>query len=88
MYNRSLIKFSFSTINKALLRRNKDFSTNFRDSDEFHYLYNTNLSNIINSMFIIRKNFENLVFMGNNPDYFLKKIPKCKHNFNHSYKYR
>ncbi len=68
---------SSTMMNKTLLKNNKDFSSKFRDSEEFHYLYNTNLLNIVNSMFLINKKFDNLVFMGNNPDIFIKKLPKC-----------
>jgi NADH dehydrogenase [ubiquinone] 1 alpha subcomplex assembly factor 5 len=63
-------------IDKLLYKQNKDFASKFRDSDAFHYLYNTNLLNIINSMFLITKKFDNIVFMGNNPDLFIKKLPR------------
>lgn len=63
-------------IDKQTYKQNKDFASKYRDSDAFHYLYNTNLLNIINSMFLITKKFDNIVFLGNNPDLFIQKLPR------------
>ncbi len=71
-------------LNKTLYKSNKEFASIFRDTDAFHYLYNTNLLNIINSMFLIKKGFENVAFMGPNPDIFLSKLPPGKNSYKHT----
>jgi hypothetical protein len=54
---------------------NKDFSSKFREDPEYQFLYDNNLINLLNLMFIIKKTFEKIVFIGPNPDTFLRKIP-------------
>ena len=72
-----LNKFYFSTIyNKNVYISNKNFAAKFRDTQEFHYLYNINLINLLNSMFVLRRNFDTIVFLGMNPEIFLEKIPQ------------
>jgi hypothetical protein len=65
-------------LNKNLFKNNKDFASQFKDSQEFHYLYNTNLLNILYSMFIVKRSFDTIVFMGNNPELILQNLPKSK----------
>jgi hypothetical protein len=73
----SIQKFVFSEfIDKHTFIQNKNFASNFRDTPAFNSIYNTNLMNLLNSLFIFKKNFETVVFMGSNPDILLEKLPK------------
>ncbi len=81
-YLNKFSKFSISNIiDKEAYKSNKNFAAKFRDTQEFHYLHNINLMNLLNSMFVLRRNFETIVFLGSNPDIFLEKIPQSKFFF-------
>ena len=62
-------------LNKSLYQSNKNFAIQFRDSLGFKELYDINLLNLINSMFLINKPFTKVVFVGPNPQLFLEKLP-------------
>lgn len=62
-------------LNKSLYQTNKIFANQFRDSMGFKEMYDINLLNLINSMFLITKPFTKLAFVGPNPQLFLEKIP-------------
>jgi hypothetical protein len=68
----------FSTINKEHYKNNKDFASKFRDLKPFDAIYNLNLQTLIHSMFLIRKNFDVVIFLGMNPDVYLAKKPPGK----------
>lgn len=55
---------------------------NYRDSSSFYkdtvyqkLVYDLNLKNLLNSMFLITKQFDTLVFLGPNPESFLINKP-------------
>ncbi len=75
--NKTIIRnFSSSNIiDSNVVKRNKDYASKFRDSQEFRSLHDMNLLNIINSSYLIKKEISNIVFMGSNPDLLLQKLP-------------
>jgi hypothetical protein len=67
---------SFAKIfNEKLLLQNKEFSAKFKDSNYFNFFYDINLKHSLNSLFMVKKEIKNIVFVGPNPSLFLEKIP-------------
>jgi len=75
------IRKNFAKIyNEKLLLQNKEFSAKFKDSNYFNFFYDINLKHSLNSLFIIKKDIKNIVFVGPNPNLFLEKLPPSKIN--------
>lgn len=71
----NFIKKYISTLNKHVYKNNKEFAAKFRDTAYHHNIYDRNLFNLMHTMFLIKSNFDRIVFIGPNPDTFLKKLP-------------
>lgn len=73
---------SKNILNKNLYKYNKDISARLRNDNNYnfyhHFLYDINLMNLMNTMFLVKRDFEKIVFIGPNPDMFLKKLPPSK----------
>jgi hypothetical protein len=76
IYCKVIKTFTNNIVNKETYKFNKNFASKFRESIQFKNLYDLNLLNLINSIFLIKKELDTIVFMGNNPDLFLEKLPK------------
>jgi hypothetical protein len=68
----------FSVIDKHVYRTNKDFAAGYRDSKYQHILYDKNLLNITHTLYLVRKSFEKIIFIGPNPDILLTSLPWSK----------
>ncbi len=76
---RNINKKMFSNLfNDDLLLRNKEFAANFKDSIYHKVFYDINLQNTLNSLYLINREIENIVFIGPNPYLFLEKLPPSK----------
>lgn len=73
---KNIKSFSKTMFNMELHNRNKDFASKFRDDIEYELLYNTSADTLLNSISVIKKKLNNLIYIGSNPDYFLKNFPK------------
>jgi hypothetical protein len=65
----------FSVINKDVYKRNKDFASKFKGNLYQKLLYDRNLINMMHSLFLVKKNFDKIVFIGQNPEVILTNIP-------------
>lgn len=76
---KNINKKSFSNLfNDELLLRNKEFAANFKESIYHKVFYDINLQNTLNSLYLINRDVENIVFIGPNPYLFLEKLPPSK----------
>lgn len=74
-------KKNFSCLfNEDLYLANKDFASKFKDNSYNKALYDINLLNTLNSLFLVKKDIENIVFVGPNPYLLLEKLPPSKKN--------
>lgn len=77
--NKHLTKRSFSNLfDTELLIKNKQFAANFKDSVYHKAFYDINLQNTLNTLFLINREINNIVFVGPNPYLFLEKLPPSK----------
>lgn len=77
--NKPWITKSFSTLfDDELFLRNKEFAANFKESVYHKVFYDINLQNTLNSLFLINREINNIVFVGPNPYLFLEKLPPSK----------
>jgi hypothetical protein len=65
----------FSIVNKEIYKANKDLAAKFKGNVYQKKLYDRNLINMMHSLFLIRRNFEKIVFIGQNPEIFFTNIP-------------
>jgi hypothetical protein len=73
-------KFS-KLFNDDLFIENKKFAANFKDSIYHKVFYDISLQYTLNSLFLINKEINNIVFVGPNPYLFLEKLPPSKYLF-------
>ena len=71
----SIKHFSTILFDSKALQNYKDTSSHFRETIYHHVLYDLSLKNLLNSMYIITKQFDTVVFIGPNPDCFLLNTP-------------
>jgi hypothetical protein len=65
----------FSIVNKEVYKASKDYASKFKGNIYQSMLYDRNLMNMMCSLFLVRRNFENIVFIGQNPEVFITNIP-------------
>jgi hypothetical protein len=68
----------FSIVNREIYRENKDFASRFRDSRFQTVLYNNHLMNLTHTLYLVKKSFEKVIFIGPNPDILLTSLPWSK----------
>jgi hypothetical protein len=68
-------KFSSLTFDIKAVENYRGTASNFRESIYQKFLFDLNLKNLLNSMFLITKKFETVVFVGPNPEIFLINRP-------------
>jgi hypothetical protein len=71
----NLNKKFFSIVSKQVYQDNKNFAARFRDSKSHNLLYDRNLMNITQLLYLVKKPFEKIIFIGPNPDIFLTSLP-------------
>jgi hypothetical protein len=67
--------FSSLIFDQKAVQNYKDNAAFYRDTIYHKFLYDLNLKNLLNSMFLITKKFETVVFIGPNPESFLINKP-------------
>jgi len=79
-FQKSLFSQKPGILDKQIYNTNKEFSAQFREGMNIYQnsLFDLNLKNLLNSMHLIRRDFETLVFYGNNPETYLLSKPPCK----------
>ena len=68
----------FSIVNKEVYRANKDYASKFKGNIYQKLLYDRSLLNMMHSLYLIRRNFEKIVFIGQNPEILLSNIPSSR----------
>jgi hypothetical protein len=68
-------QFSSLIFDQKAVQNYKDNASFYRDTVYQKFLYDLNLKNLLNSMFLITKKFETVVFVGPNPESFLLHKP-------------
>jgi hypothetical protein len=68
----------FSIVNREVYKVNKDFAAKLKGNIYQKMIYDRNLLNIMHSLYLIRRNFEKIVFIGQNPEILLANIPSSK----------
>ena len=78
---RQLRQFSSLFFDVKAIQNYKDISSHYRGSVYHQLLYDLNLKNLLNSMFLITKKFDTLLFIGPNPEIFLQNKPASINKF-------
>jgi hypothetical protein len=65
----------FSIVNKDVYKASKDYAAKFKGNVYQKMIYDRNLMNMMHSLYLIKRNFEKIVFIGQNPEILLTNIP-------------
>jgi len=79
-YQRFFFSAKLKIFDKKIYNSNKDYSATFNEDFNIYksMLYDVNLKNLMNSLHVIRRDFQTLVFFGSNPVTCLLNRPSGK----------
>jgi hypothetical protein len=68
------------TLNTKLYKENKNLAAKWKDQSSNYQkvLYDNNLLSLQHSMHLVKKSFEKILFIGNNPEIFIQNSPSSK----------
>ena len=75
-------QFSSLLYDLKAVQNYRDNSSYYKDTVYQNLLYDLNLKNLLNSMFLITKKFDTVVFIGPNPESFLINKPSSMNSIN------